>query len=268
MTTIHFIIDPQKDFIISPNFIGSLGVPGAYEDMLRLCKHIEMTNPEMIVITLDTHAKLDIAHKLWWVDQNGNHPSNFTQITVSDVENKVWMAADPKEQDYSYFYVKKLLENNKYQLTIWPDHCIDNTEGHKVNDELLETLKNWEMLNNKKVLYVNKGVNPKTEHYSGLKAEVELEDDSDTKLKTDLINYMNTFEKIQVSGEASSHCLGSTAIDLLLNMPTKDRKKVDILINCTSPVPGCEAQAENLLNKANDLGANLVYANISKKHTL
>ena len=70
------VIDPQNDFIISPEFKGALGVPGAYEDMLRIAEYVRKENPEHIVVTLDTHNTFDIAHNAWWVDKDGNHPLN------------------------------------------------------------------------------------------------------------------------------------------------------------------------------------------------
>lgn len=268
MKTVQFIIDPQKDFIIAPNFKGALGVDGAYEDMLRLAKHIESSNPESIVITLDTHAKIDIAHKAWWVDNEGNNPGDYTIITYQDIINKKWKSKDSSFQEYSIFYLKQLEENNKYKLMIWPDHCIKGSIGHQVNDELLSVIKNWENKNKKEVIYVNKGENPKTEHYSGLKAEVELKEDKKTQLNKELINYLNTFDKIEISGEAISHCVGSTVIDLLSNLKELDRKKVTILTDCTSPVGGFEKQGNDFLEKAYEMGANLKESKMIKKYTI
>lgn len=268
MKTVQFIIDPQNDFMNSPEFKGALAVNGAYEDMIRLKDHIEKTIPEQIVVTLDTHSRLDIAHHLWWIDQEGKNPAPFTIITVEDVKNGKWRAKDDKEQEYSLYYVEKLKENNKYQLMVWPDHCIDGTIGHKVNPELLKVLENWEIKTNKKVMYVNKGTNPKTEHYSGLKAEVVLDGAKETELNVELIQYLNKFDKIEVSGEAISHCVGSSLGDLLKNLPEGDRNKVVVLKNCTSPVTGFEKQGEMFLSEAQRLGATLQDTITNKKYKI
>lgn len=258
------IIDPQNDFIISPTFAGSLGVPGAYEDMLRVAEYIKKENPEHIVVTLDTHNVFDIAHKAWWVNAEGQNPSQFTIITKEDVQNGVWKASKPEFQEHAEFYVSKLAEQKKYKLCIWPDHCIEGTEGHKVNPELNESLKEWELKNNKKVEYVYKGMNHKTEHYSALKAEVVLEDE-DTKLRQDIIDSLSKYDEIVITGEASSHCVAGTTIDLLDNVNQKTRESVVVLKNCMSPVPGFESGATAFFEKANELNAQVKDWNPSKK---
>lgn len=258
------IIDPQNDFIISPTFSGSLGVPGAYEDMLKVAEYVKKENPEHIVVTLDTHNVFDIAHKAWWVNADGEHPSQFTIIKKQDVQNGLWKAAKPEFQKHAEFYVSKLEEQNKYKLCIWPDHCIEGTEGHKINPELNEALKEWENKNNKKVEYVYKGMNHKTEHYSALKAEVVLEDE-DTKLKTDLIQSLSKYDEIIITGEASSHCVAGTTLDFLENIDETNRKKVVIFKNCMSPVPGFENEETKFFEKANELNAQLKDWTPSKK---
>lgn len=265
MNKVLLIIDPQKDFMTSPSFSGALSVPGAYEDMLVLASYIEKEVPQEIVVTLDTHNKMDIAHKLWWQDKNGNNPDSFTSITVSDVENKKWMPVDPTLNDYALFYVKELEKNGKYTLLIWPDHCIDGTPGHEINDELLHTLKLWEKNYNKKITYLIKGTNPKTEHYSGLKAEVVLEDDEGTKLNTKMISYLNKFDKIEIAGEALSHCVGNTVMDLLNNLNPKDRSKITMLKDCMSPVAGFENEGQKFLDEVKNLGGKI---EITKKTKL
>ncbi len=259
------VIDPQNDFIISPEFKGALGVPGAYEDMLRIAEYVRKENPEHIVVTLDTHNTFDIAHNAWWVDKDGNHPQPFTLITVEDVEKGIWKASKQEFQSHAEFYVKKLSEQDKYKLLIWPDHCIEWTKGHEVSPELAESLNEWEVKNDKKVEYVYKGMNHKTEHYSALKAEVVLDKEEDTQLRKDIINKLVDYDQILITGEASSHCVGGTTLDLLENMEPQKRDSVVILKNCMSPVPGFESGAETFFQKAKDLNAQVVDWIPSKK---
>lgn len=257
MSKVLLVIDPQKDFMTSPDFSGSLSVNGAYEDMLRLSHYIMIDNPTSIVVTLDTHDKFDIAHNSWWINERGHHPDPFTLITVEDVENKIWMPVDTTKQEYALFYVKELKKNNKYNLLIWPDHCILGSKGHQLNDELNKALQFWEETNNRKVIYINKGTNPNTEHYSGLKAEVVLEDAEETHLNIKLINELNKFSSIEIAGEALSHCVGNTALDLIENLPIESRNKVYMLTDCMSSVTGFEKNGEEILNTIRDLGGNL-----------
>lgn len=254
------IIDPQKDFMTSPDFTGSLSVQGAYEDMLRLAKYINNQDFEDIFVTLDTHQRMDIAHHAWWKDSQGNHPPAFTLITVEDVKSKKWLPVDESLSEYALFYVNELQKNNRYTLLIWPDHCIDGTVGYQINDELKESLIEWENKTGKKVTYVFKGTNPKTEHYSGLKAEVVLDDAEETKLNVALIEQLASYDMIEIAGEALSHCVGNTAVDLLENFPEQKRQNVSLLTDCMSSVTGFEKAGEDMLMKIRSLGANLKIA--------
>lgn len=250
------IIDPQKDFIDSPDFKGSLAVNGAYQDMLNLKDYIEKSDDiSNIYVTLDTHDEYDIAHPTWWTNNEGESPSPFTTITVKDVESGKWKAVNPEMQEHSLFYVKELERLNKYSLTIWPIHCVLGTEGHKVNNELLKTLENWGYTNKKTIHYIFKGTNPKTEHYSGLKAEVVLPGAEETELNIDFINHLNSYDIIEIAGEASTHCVANTTLDFLNNIAEKDRKKVVLLKDCMSPVFGFEAVEQEAFKKIQDLGA-------------
>lgn len=263
--TVLVIIDPQNDFMDSPNYMGSLAVPGAYEDTLRLIKKIENDSPQDIVVTLDTHARLHIAHPLWWENSAGENPNPFTLITVEDIKNGVWKASDSEMQDYSASYAQQLLNQGKYELRIWPFHCIDQTQGHEVEMNLLQALNNWEKVNNRKVQYVRKGTNPKTEHYSVFKAEVIDEKDEATKLNTTLIDFINMHDKVEFAGQAASHCVAGSVIDYLENVPLKDREKVTVLKDCTSAVPGYEQAAQDFFTKVVQMGSHIMNATDSKK---
>ena len=110
MSVILLTIDPQVDFC-NPN--GALYVPGAEKDIQRLSKMIVENIPEisMINVTLDSHHFVHIAHPVWWVDKNNNHPDPFTVITVGDVEQGKWKAYNPNMQKWSLEYVTKLRDN-------------------------------------------------------------------------------------------------------------------------------------------------------------
>jgi len=257
MTTALFIIDPQKDFIDDPKFMGSLAVTGANEDMRRLADHINETPPDAIVVTLDTHEKMHIANPMWWVDENGKNPEVFTLISVEDVISKKWMAHVKEKQESSLAYVMELEKNKKFKLCIWPYHCIDGTEGHKVTEVISIALNRWEISTGKKVQYVMKGQNPNTEHYSGLKAEVVISSDPKTKLNTKVINFLNSFDSVEVAGEAKSHCVSSTTGDLIGGFGA-NANKIVILENCMSSVSGFENAGETFIEEAKKAGCKVV----------
>lgn len=262
------IIDPQNDFMDSPNYHGSLAVNGAYNDMLNIITKIKTNPPEHIIVTLDTHAKMHIAHSLWWVDSDGNNPEPFTLITIEDVLSKKWKAAQPDMQEHSINYVSQLEKQNKYELRIWPFHCIEFTQGHKVESNLAYTLEEWEYNTGKHVHYVNKGTNPKTEHYSVFKAEVIILEDENTKLNTSLINEINSYDIVSFAGEASSHCVAGSVLDYLDNVSEIDRLKVQVLADCMSPVNGYEKTAEKFFQTIKDLGVNIIKVREKRKYKI
>ena len=247
MKTALLIIDPQNDFT---DPAGSLFVPGADQDMLRLSNFIkkESENIEEIFVTLDSHREVDIAHPVYWKNENGEHPQPFTVISIEDLRSGKWQATKPEWQQRSEEYVKSLDENGKYHLTIWPPHCIVGSWGQAVFPELSDQLRQWEKDNFKGVTYINKGMNVWTEHYSAVKAEVEDTEDPATGLNKGLLEGLKNpaFEKILIAGEALSHCVASTVRDIAENID--DVSRLVLLKDCCSSVPGCESLGEAFIN--------------------
>lgn len=247
------IIDPQNDFIDNPKHMGSLAVPGSHEDMYRLSEYILKDNHQDIFVTLDTHAMNDIAHAQWWINDKGENPAPFTLITASEVGAGKWRAANSEMQQHSLDYVEQLEKNQKYTLCIWPYHCIKNTYGHKVDSNVQNSLSAWEQINHKKVHYVIKGTNPMTEHYSGFKAEVVL--DKDTELNTQLLDRLCEYDSVEVSGEALSHCVASSVRDLVEYIHTPS--KITLLLDTMSSVPGFEKNGEQFISEMQALGVQV-----------
>ena len=137
------IIDPQNDFC-DPT--GALYVPGSKEDMDRLaaCIQRNLHKWDDIHVTMDSHRLIDIAHPLFWKDSAGNHPPNFTVITVDDVEKGRWVASMPSFQEWGLSYVKELAAKGKYQLVVWPVHCRIGSWGHNIFPSVFDALTEWE----------------------------------------------------------------------------------------------------------------------------
>ena len=257
------IIDPQNSFIDTPHNPGSLAVPGAYQDMLRLAQRVKMAPKDYddIFVTMDTHKLHDIAHPDWWCDPQGLPPPPFTLISVAEVENGTWRARKEEEQDWSLSYVKSLEAANKYKLCIWPPHCLDGTEGWQVNTELKNALNFWEEETGNLVIYVKKGENPHTEHYSGFKAEVIISDAPETAFNEALAKKLLSYKTVEVAGEALSHCVASSVDDLMEHkQQTTSITNIILLANCMTSVPGFEAQGAAFLNRAAEQGAILEHA--------
>jgi nicotinamidase/pyrazinamidase len=239
------VIDPQVDFC-DPG--GSLFVPGADQDMTRLAEFISKYKDKFddAHVTLDSHHLVDIAHPIFWLDSTGKNPAPFTIISVDDVENGVYRTVNPQMQERATDYVHKLASNGRYPLCIWPPHCLIGSDGAKVFPKLFEALIKWEE-DFAMVDYVTKGSNFWTEHYSAVQADVPDPDDPDTQLNMRLIQTLQNAEIILLAGEARSHCLANTVTDIADNFGEENIKKMVLLEDACSDVPGFEQQGEDFV---------------------
>ncbi len=262
MKTELLVIDPQNDFCwpgidmskmtaeevsfleanISKDIInqGALFVPGANEDMVRLSSMVMRLKDKLddIHVTLDTHHYIDIAHPIFWINSNGEHPGNydFTIISRDDVEKGLWRTTNPQFQKRSLEYVSTLETNKRYPLCVWPPHCLIGKYGHGVIPVLDNALFEWEK-EFAMVDYVTKGSNFWTEHYSAVQADVPDPEDPSTQLNTGLIKTLQEADIILLSGEARSHCLANTVKDIADNFGEENVKKMVLLQDATSDVP-------------------------------
>ncbi len=241
------VIDPQNDFC---DLKGSLFVPGADKNMERLSKFINRISKKLddIHVTLDTHHYVDIAHPIFWVNSEGNHPKPFTIVEVDDLTNGVWRTTNPQFQERSLDYTLQLSRNKRYPLCIWPPHCLIGSWGHNVHPSLFKELLGWEK-SFAMVDYVTKGSNFWTEHYSAVQADVPDPNDPDTMLNTRLIETLERADIILLAGEARSHCLANTVRDIADNFGEENIKKMVLLSDATSDVPGFENLGESFVDE-------------------
>ncbi|KAF0811596.1 hypothetical protein IGB42_03885 [Andreprevotia sp. IGB-42] len=243
------IIDPQNDFCDIAG--AALPVPGASTDMKWLTTLVRDYGDALsaIHVTLDSHNPFDIAHPAWWRDQNGRNPTPFTVISVADVEEGLWKASDPALQAASLNYVQVLAQRGRYQLIIWPEHCLIGGWGHNVQQQLADELAAWSRRELKAVNYVVKGTNPLTEHYSAIQAEVPDADDPRTLPDPRWIAQLAQADTILIGGEALSHCVASTVRDLAEQLGEANVHKLILLTDCTSPVAGFEALGQIFIDE-------------------
>jgi nicotinamidase-related amidase len=251
------IIDPQADFCIPDGEIpgvktGALLVPGAYDDMKRLAKWIRKNigKIDRIRVTLDSHTPLDVAHKGFWVDQNGNHPLPLSEaikqtgaptlISAKDVKDGVWRPVRPSDIQRMISYTEQLEKDGKLQLCIWDDHCLIGSPGHMIVPELMDVLNEWSIQRMRWVDYVTKGSYPFTEHYGAFAAEVPDPQQPSTGLRTDIIKVMEDADVLVWSGEAASHCLKTSMEQALGNFGEDSIKKSVLLEDTSSCIPGFE----------------------------
>ena len=256
MGTTLLIIDPQNDFC-HPEW-GTLYVPGAEQDMDRLTQFVMQFRDDIdsIVVSLDSHQRMDISHPLWWVDAHGAHPSPFTSFTAEEVTAGRWRTADPREHAKSIAYLKHLETGNRYPHVIWPEHCLIGHRGHNVWSALHNAMGHWEAHRQRRVHYVTKGTNPRTEHFSAIRAEVIDPDDPTTAPQTALINTLCTAELLLIAGEARSHCVANTVRDLVSLRPEIAPRTL-LLSDTTSDVPGFEPLGAQFVSEMTAAGMRL-----------
>jgi nicotinamidase/pyrazinamidase len=246
-----FIIDPQNDFV-DPD--GALYVKGAENDAINTAEFIAKysQNIDKVYVSLDTHTPYHIAHARFWINKIKQHPTPGTIITNSHIVKKTWMPVDPKAADWVERYTKMLEEDDtKSPLCIWPEHCLIGTNGRSVHKTIAEALKALKKVKGYvEIIYISKGSNSWTEHYSALKAEVEIVDDQRTSINMPVIEDLLEYERIIVCGQAKSHCVNFTVRDLESEL-RKDKSnptKIVVLTDCTSNVPGFIDQGNKFQN--------------------
>ena len=247
------IIDPQNDFC-HPDW-GSLYVPGADQDIERLAAFVTQNQHsiDQIIVSLDSHQRMDISHPLWWVDANGKHPKPFTSFGANEVKMGAWRTATVEEHARSIQYLEHLDTGKRYPHVVWPEHCLIGHQGHNVWPSVHEALGNWEAIHQTRVHYVTKGENPRTEHFSAIRAEVIDPEDPTTAPQTDLIQRLVDTDHLLIAGEARSHCVANTVRDLIAIHPGIAHKST-LLSDTTSDVPGFETLGQQFVSELKTAG--------------
>lgn len=255
--TQFLIIDPQVDFIT-----GSLKVEGAVEDMKRIsdCILDNMGSIGKIHITLDTHQRNHIAHACMWKNEAGERPAPFTLISSAEIESGKWQIERKELKDHAINYCKALEKGGKFNLIIWPEHCIVGTPGHNVWPVLQHALGKWTDHHCDTVGYVFKGLNPLVESYSALRAEYLVEDDDSTKLNTELIGKLKAAKRVVVSGEAKSHCVNYTVRDLVANWPADRMADIWLVEDAMTSVGGYDESGNTFIEDMRKQGLTICKA--------
>lgn len=156
---------------------------------------------------------------------------------------------------------------------IWPKHCIEGSDGHKIAVELQSRLDVFAIEKPGSVKYHIKGQNNLAEMFSIFSAEFPVIDKTTKELKNYIYTgsktepfpesgassyeeaisklnlntrpnavFMNSLlgdnNRVFVCGEAKTHCVRSSIIDLMENKPGLDSDRIVLLANMTSPIPG------------------------------
>jgi nicotinamidase/pyrazinamidase len=113
---------------------------------------------------------------LYSVDDNGNKKLNIKQWCIE--------------------YTRRLEANGKFQLMIWPEHCIVGTEGNTLVTTISDAMMEWSRKTGGSVEWVNKGQNLLTEMYSALCAEVPVT--KETSFNYELLESVSTIDDMSL----------------------------------------------------------------------
>lgn len=249
--TLLLIVDAQIDFC-HPE--GALYVPGGAEDMERITQLIQNKSDEIdeIIVTLDSHQVLDIAHPGYWRDEKGNPPQPFTVISSQDLENGKWQPI--WEDAWTRTYLTTLEQQGEFSHVIWPEHCILGTKGHALDPNLAAALTERAKKLGKNHQLVMKGLNPFTEHFGLFEAQVPRPDDEATHLNQKLLSMLASYDQIWVCGEARSHCV-ATSVKQILKYAPHLVAQITLLSDCMSDVAGLGHLADPIYQEAENYGA-------------
>ncbi len=251
-------IDCQIGFAIpgSPLFVGGRSGNGAVDDSRRLCEFIYRNLQVITHIypTFDTHTAYQIFHPVFWVDERGNHPAPFSQISLEDIERGVWRVnpsvagaalGDPNKamalQHHALHYARELARRGKYSLTIWPYHVLLGSIEHALVPSIDQAIFFHTIARCSQSNPEIKGGNPLTENYSVLSPEVTdtLGGRPIAQRNTAFIEALLNHDIVAITGQAKSHCVAWSIADLLDDINKKDpalAKKVYLIEDCTSSV--------------------------------
>ncbi len=223
-------IDVQQDFMDN----GSLGVPGAHGDVERMTKFIydNMDKISNIAVSIDTHVPHQIFHPCWWVDENGNNPAPYTVITLADLDSGKWKPViAPKA---SREYVQHLEQDGKKQLCVWSYHCIQGTTGHALENQFANMIYFHSVAKKTVVKRLVKGTDPLSEMYGIIKPEY----DTHNFINIEFLNWLESFDKIVIAGEARDYCVYESLKQMLEYYGSRPDvlSKIYVLEDCMSAI--------------------------------
>jgi nicotinamidase-related amidase len=248
-------VDVQNTFCI-PGFdlyVAGRSGTGAVDDSRRLCEFIyrNLGVITQICPTMDSHNAMQIFHRIFLVNDKGEHPPPFTLVSEEDIREGVWRfnpelcfsfrIDEEKAQALLLHYTKKLKEGGKYDLTVWPYHGMLGGIGHALVSAVEEAIFFHSIARYSQPDFHVKGDRPFTEHYSVIGPEV-LEGPQGEVLGAKSEKFFSKlleFDAVIIAGQAKSHCVAWTIADLLQDILARDRslvEKVYLLEDCTSPV--------------------------------
>jgi nicotinamidase-related amidase len=288
-TRVHLLlIDVQKDFCFPEGtlYVAGRSGTGAIDDARRIAELIYRNLGAIteITATMDTHLAYQIFFPSFWLDK-GEAPLTAHRVVSADEIASGEARPNPAIAkwlcggNYTWLckqvlhYARELERAGKYQLYLWPPHCLLGSDGHALSGIVHEARLFHAFARTAQSNVEVKGGNPLTENYSVLRPEVLSRFDGAAlaQRNTGFIRTLLAADAVVIAGQAASHCVKSTIDDLLGEIAAQDPAlagKVYLVTDCMSAVTvpdgngGLAAdftpQAEAALQKFADAGMHLV----------
>ncbi len=250
-------IDMQKDFCFPQGslYVAGRGGAGAVEDSDRIARLIygNLERITAITSTMDTHYPLQIFFAAFWRDSDGAAPAPHTVIALEDVQAgryrpapglaaALGLADDAWLAKQCAHYCAELERVGKYQLYIWPEHCLLGSAGHMLAGVFHEARLFHAYARDAENRVEIKGGHALTENYSVFNPEVLSRWDGQGALaekRSDFLDKLLARDAIVFVGQAASHCVMSSIDDLLAEIAARDpafAEKCYVVTDCMSAV--------------------------------
>ncbi len=250
------LIDVQKDFCFPEGslYVAGRSGQGAIDDSRRIAELVYRNLGVItdITTTMDTHFAYQIFFPSFWVDASDAPLTAHRVITTDEIArgavrpnpamarwlcggNYAWLCKQVR------FYCDELAAAGKYQLYLWPPHCVLGSDGHALAGVVHAARMFHSFARGAQSWVEVKGGNPLTENYSVLRPEVLARHDGAAlaQRNTQFVKTLLAADAVVIAGQAASHCVKSTIDDLLDEIVAFDAalaRKVYIVTDCMSAV--------------------------------